>query len=345
MKNFFSASRYKLPMPQAQNNYMENFLNNKTILITGGTGSFGKKFVELVLKHHNPKVIRVFSRDECKQSEMQKQFKDERLRFFIGNIRDKERLKKACEGVDVLVHAAALKQVPSCEYNPFEAIKTNVLGTQNVIDAVIDCGIEKAIMIGTDKAVNPVNLYGATKLCAERLFTQANAYLGGKKTQLAVCRYGNVLASRGSVIPIFKEQKKQAVLTITSSEMTRFWITLDQAVNFVISCFEKMQGGEVFIPKIPSMRIMDLAKAIAPESKIKIIGIRPGEKLNEMLITTEEASHTREFDNCFIVLPQCYFHQRKDIGGKKLADGFSFSSDNNKRWLSIEELKEFTENL
>lgn len=320
---------------------MTSYLENKTILITGGTGSFGKKFVEMVLKEHNPKAIRVFSRDECKQFEMQKQFDDTRLRFFIGDIRDKERLMRACEGIDVLVHAAALKQVPSCEYNPFEAVKTNILGTKNVIDVVIDRGIERAIMLGTDKAVNPVNLYGATKLCAERLFIQGNAYIGEKKSKLSVVRYGNVLASRGSVIPLFQEQKKQGLLTITSPEMTRFWITLEQAVNFVISCFPKMQGGEVFIPKIPSMRLMDLAKAIAPEAKIKVIGVRPGEKINEVLITKEEALRAREFNNCFIVLPECYFHQRKDIGGLRLPANFSFQSDTNQRRLSIEDIKKF----
>ena len=246
-------------------------LINKIILVTGGLGSFGQKFTEILLKKYKPKTIRIFSNDEFSQWEMAEKFNDPRLRFFIGDVRDRDRVYRAMDGVDILVHAAALKQVPIAEYNPIEAIKTNIIGTMNVIDAAIDNEIEKGMFISSDKAVNPINLYGATKLCAEKLFVQANSYIGKRRTKFSCVRYGNVVGSRGSVVPLFLEQKKGGVLTITDKRMTRFWITLEEGVNFVIKCIEKMKGGEVFIPKIPSMRIMDLAEVIAPKAKIKII--------------------------------------------------------------------------
>lgn len=316
-------------------------LDNKTILITGGTGSFGKKFVEIALKYHQPKAIRVFSRDELKQSQMQQEFQDEGIRYFVGDIRDKDRLYRAMNGTDIVVHAAALKQVPSCEYNPMEAIKTNILGTANVIDAAIDNNVEKAIFISTDKAVNPINLYGATKLCAEKLFVQANSYRGEKKTRFSCTRYGNVIGSRGSVVPLFCEQKKNGILTITDERMKRFWITLEQGVNFVINCIGKMKGGEIFVPKIPSMMIVDLAKAIAPEAEITLIGIRPGEKINEVLLTQEEARRSREFDDYFVIEPEHFFWGKEDSdNGKFLADGFQYASDNNSELISKEQIEE-----
>jgi len=315
-------------------------LVNKTILITGGTGSFGKKFVEIALRYHKPKVIRIYSRDELKQSEMAKEFPRSRgVRYFIGDVRDKERLNRAMKGVDIVIHAAALKQVPSCEYNPLETIKTNIIGTANVIEAAIDNDVERAIFVSTDKAVNPVNLYGATKLCAERLFIQGNSYVGEKGTKLSCTRYGNVLGSRGSVVPIFLEQKKQGVITITDKEMTRFWITLEEGVNFVIDCLKRMKGGEIFIPKVPSMKIVDLAEVIAPQAKKKIIGIRPGEKINEILLTDEEAPHTKEFKDYFVIEPQYPFWKSNIRGGKKLSKNFKYTSDNKKQWLAKKDIK------
>jgi len=318
---------------------------NKVILVTGGTGSFGKKFTQIVLKEHNPKAIRIFSRGELKQWEMQKQFNDnEKLRFFIGDVRDKDRLYRAMNGVDIVVHAAALKQVPVCEYNPIEAVKTNIDGTANVVNATIDNGIEKAIAISTDKAVHPINLYGATKLVAEKLFVQANAYAGGKKTKFSCVRYGNVVGSRGSIVPLFLEQKKNGKITITDERMTRFWITLEQGVRLVIDCIERMKGGEIFIPKIPSMKVVDLADAIAPEAKKDIIGIRPGEKINEILLTEEEARHAKEFDSFFIIEPEYpFWNQNNFKEGKPLPDNFRFTSDSNSSWLTKEELKKMIE--
>lgn len=321
-------------------------LDNKTILVTGGTGSFGQKFTEIVLKKYKPKAIRIFSRGEFLQWEMARKFNDPRLRLFIGNVRDKERLYRAMIGADIVAHAAALKQVPAAEYNPIEAIRTNIMGTANVIDAAIDNQVEKVIFISTDKAVNPINLYGATKLCAEKLFVQANSYVGGGGTGFSCSRYGNVVGSRGSVIPLFLEQNGEGALTVTDRRMTRFWITLDQGVNFVINCIEKMKGGEVFIPKIPSLRIMDLVKAIGPEVKIKITGIRPGEKINEVLLTPEEARHSKEFDKYFVIEPEHPFWKRDNLqGGKLLPDGFRYSSDANKDWVTEKEIKKFIEIL
>lgn len=260
-----------------------DFLKGKTILVTGGTGSFGKMFVKTVLANHAAKKVIVFSRDELKQFEMQKEVHDPRIRFFIGDVRDSERLHRAFHGVDYVVHAAALKQVPACEYNPMEAVKTNVLGAQNIINAAIDNSVKKVIALSTDKAANPVNLYGATKLCSDKLFIAGNAYSGDVDTHFAVVRYGNVMGSRGSVIPVFLEQRKTGTVTITDKRMTRFWITLDKGVQFVLSSLEMMKGGELFIPKIPSMGMLELANAIAPGCKHKITGIRPGEKLHEVL--------------------------------------------------------------
>ncbi|UCB56929.1 MAG: UDP-N-acetylglucosamine 4,6-dehydratase (inverting) [Candidatus Omnitrophota bacterium] len=318
-------------------------LEGKTILLTGGTGSFGQKFTEIILKKYNPEVIRIFSRDELKQWEMEKKFgSDERLRFFIGDVRDKERLERAMDGADIVVHAAALKQVPLCEYNPFEAVKTNILGAQNVIQAAIDHNIEKVLAISSDKAVNPVNLYGATKMCMEKLFTAANAYVGKhRQTRMSCARYGNVVGSRGSIIPLIKQQKLQGEITITDERMTRFWITLDQGVEFVITCIDVMQGGEIFVPKIPSMKITDLVHALAPECKVKFIGIRPGEKIHECLLTENEVRHSLELDGFFLVQPEHEFRQVKNYkGGKALPSGFRYTSDKNEDWLTTEKLKE-----
>jgi UDP-N-acetylglucosamine 4,6-dehydratase (inverting) len=323
------------------------FLSDKVILLTGGTGSFGQKFTEIVLREHNPKAIRIFSRGELLQHEMRLKFNDdERLRFFIGDVRDRDRLYRAMNGVDVVVHAAALKQVPTAEYNPIEAVRTNIDGAINVIDAAIDNGVAKIMAISTDKAVHPVNLYGATKLVMERIFTQANVYAGARERKFSCVRYGNIVGSRGSVIPLFLEQRKGGKITITDEKMTRFWITLEQGVRFVIECIERMQGGEVFVPKIPSMKITDLADVIAPRAKKEVIGIRPGEKVNEILLTEEEARHAREFDDYFVIEPEYPFWGKDDVkGGKLLPEGFRYTSDNNNWWLSKDELKRVVEEL
>lgn len=319
-------------------------MHDMSILVTGGTGSFGRKFVEIVLKNFNPRRLIVFSRDELKQHEMRQVFGDQPgspLRYFIGDVRDKERLNRALVGVDMVIHAAALKQVPACEYNPFEAVKTNILGAQNIIEAAIDKGVRKVIAISTDKAVNPVNLYGATKLCAEKMFVQANAYSGATGTRFSVCRYGNVVGSRGSVIPLFVQQRKKGVVTITDRRMTRFWLTLDQGVRFVLKCLEVMQGGEIFVPKIPSMNIMDLAEAVAPGCRCDFIGIRPGEKLHEVLISEEEAYHTLDVGEMYVVRPLYAWWQTQNWSeGTPLPDGFHYASNNNDRWLGVDELRE-----
>lgn len=312
-----------------------------SVLITGGTGSFGKTFTGIMLKKYKPKVLRIFSRDELKQHEMRLEGHDAPcLRYFIGDVRDKNRLERAVQGVDIIVHAAALKQVPACEYNPFEAVKTNILGAQNVIEAAIDNGVEKVMALSTDKAVNPINLYGATKLCAEKIFIQANSYVGTGPTRLSCARYGNVLGSRGSVVPLFKKQKESGQLTITDRKMTRFWITLEQSVEFVIRCIEMMHGGEIFVPKIPSMRIVDLAEAIAPGCQIKEIGIRPGEKVSEVLLIKNEARHSLEFKDFFVIEPEHPWWKKKHRkGGERLPADFEYRSDNNTKWLSKEDLK------
>lgn len=310
------------------------YFDNKTILITGGLGSFGQKFIEIVLKEYNPKSVRIYDNRELAQVEIERKLNDSRIRFLIGDVRDKDRLKRAMNGVDIVVHAAALKHVPICEYNPIEAIKTNIDGAINVIDAAIDCGVEKVMAISTDKAVQPVNLYGATKMVAEKLFVQGNSYTGEKKTIFSCARYGNVVGSSGSVVPLFKEQKEKGELTITDERMTRFWITLDQGVHFVIKCIDVMKGGEIFVPKIPSMKITDLADAIAPQAKKKIIGIRPGEKLHEVLFTTEESRHAKEFERYFIIEPEFAFWSKENHKeGKLISNNFIYSSDKNKQWL------------
>lgn len=320
-------------------------IRDKVILITGGTGSFGQEFAEIALREHNPKAIRIFSRGELLQQEMCLKFKDDpRLRFFIGDVRDRERVYRAMNGVDIVVHAAALKQVPICEYNPIEAVRTNIDGAINVIDAAINNGVEKVVAISTDKAVHPVNLYGATKLVAEKLFIQANTYTGGRETSLSCVRYGNVIGSRGSVIPLFLEQGKSGKITITDERMTRFWITLEQGVHFVIDCIGRMHGGEIFIPRMPSMKITDLADTIDPAAEMAVIGIRPGEKVNEILLTEEEARHAREFDDYFVIEPEHPFWKKEKLeGGKPLPEGFGHTSDNNSWWLTEGELKRMVE--
>ena len=317
--------------------------NEKVVLVTGGTGSFGKKFIEIMLKEYHPAKIIVFSRDELKQYEMRiNGFDDPSIRYFIGDIRDLDRLKRAFKGVDIVVHAAALKQVPACEYNPFEAIKTNILGSQNVIEAALDCGVQKVLAISTDKAVNPVNLYGVTKLGAEKLFIQSNSYAGGHNTRFSCTRYGNVVGSRGSVVPVFLQQRKTGRLTVTDERMTRFWISLDQGVRFVIRCIEQMHGGEVFVPKIPSMSVKDLGAAIAPECEIVYSGIRPGEKLHEVLVSEDEARSTVELDDMFVVQPTgtLWFGKEWEKIGKKLPDGFRYASNTNTDWLDLDGVKE-----
>lgn len=315
--------------------------SNCRVLITGGTGSFGKKFTEIMLREFRPKKLVIYSRDELKQHDMRVSgFKHESLRYFIGDVRDRDRLRRAMNGVDVVVHAAALKQVPACEYNPLEAVKTNVAGAQNIIDAALDAGITKVLALSTDKAVNPVNLYGATKLVSEKLFVQANSYRGEGPTQFSCVRYGNVVGSRGSVIPLFLEQRKTGRLTVTDARMTRFWITLDQGVRFVIRCVEKMKGGEVFVPKIPSMKVTDLATAMAPDGEVEFIGIRPGEKIHEVLLSEDEARHSLDVDGMYVIKPAyMWWNDSNWTGGAPMPDGFRYVSNENSQWLSLEELR------
>lgn len=325
--------------------------NDKTILITGGTGSFGKKCTEMLLKKYKPKKVIIFSRDELKQFEMAQTFSDSEypiIRYFIGDVRDKERLSRAFHGVDYVIHAAAIKQVPAAEYNPFEAVKTNILGAENIINVAIDQGVKKVIALSTDKAANPVNLYGATKLCSDKLFIAGNSYVGKDDTVFSVVRYGNVVGSRGSVIPFFIKQRETGVLTITDQRMTRFWITLEQGVNFVLDCLDSMVGGELFVPKIPSMNIMDLAKTIAPECKIEIIGIRPGEKLHELMITKDDVRRTLEFNDHYIIQPDFRFFARRFVndGGRPIQDdNFEYSSETNPWRLTPEELEKMIASL
>lgn len=317
----------------------------KSILITGGTGSFGNAFITTILQHH-PEVERVIvlSRDEFKQFEMSNKspFKNNpKLRFFVGDVRDKERLYRAFDGVDVIIHAAALKQVPSCEYNPFEAIKTNILGAQNVIDAAIDRRVKRVIALSTDKACAPVNLYGATKLCSDKLFIAGNVYAGSHDTRFSVVRYGNVAGSRGSVIPYFQELLAAGIkeLPITDFRMTRFWLQLEQAVDMVIMALRGMQGGELFVKKIPSMRVVDLAQALAPELALREVGIRPGEKIHEMMITREDAQYTTEFDSYYVIKPAFDIGGGKIVGGREVDSDFEYHSGNNTEWLSIEQMQ------
>ncbi len=320
-------------------------LNNKTILVTGGTGSFGHHFTEYVLKHYQPRKIIIYSRDEFKQFQMRNRYGeyDDILRFFIGDVRDKERMQRAMNGVDYVIHAAALKQVPACEYNPIEAIKTNVNGACNVIDAALDAGVEKVVALSTDKAVNPINLYGGTKLVSDKLFTAANAYSGENGTTFSVVRYGNVAGSRGSVIPFFQSiiDRGEKKLPITDHRMTRFWISLEQGVELVIKALEEARGGETFISKIPSFKITDLAEAMLPGCEKPEVGIREGEKLHEIMVTREDSLHTYEYDKHFIIFPHYdWWNTEKLIpGGKPVAPEFEYSSGNNTEWLSVEELR------
>jgi UDP-N-acetylglucosamine 4,6-dehydratase len=321
-------------------------LNNKTILITGGTGSFGKKATEIILKRYKPKKLIIFSRDELKQFDMAQQFKElEGVRYFIGDVRDKERLQRAFHKVDYVIHAAALKQVTAAEYNPFEAVKTNIIGAENVINVAIDQGVKKIIALSTDKAANPINLYGSTKLCSDKLFIAGNSYVGRDHSIFSVVRYGNVVGSRGSVIPFFLKQKEKGVFPITDSRMTRFWITPEQGVDFVLNCLEQMVGGELFVPKIPSMNIMDLAKAIDPECKTEIVGVRPGEKLHEIMVTRDDARRTLEYDDHYVVQPDFEYwgHRCKEKGGKKVTEDFEYNSSTNPWFLTITEMMEMIE--
>jgi UDP-N-acetylglucosamine 4,6-dehydratase/5-epimerase len=313
-------------------------LNGKTILLTGGTGSFGSAFLERVTSSWPDAVVRVYSRDELKQSELRSRFGERQVRYLIGDVRDRSRMTRAVEGADIIVHAAAMKQVEACEYNPFEAVRTNVLGAQHVVDAAIDARVPRVVALSTDKAVNPVNLYGATKLCQEKIIVQGNAYASQRETRLACVRYGNVVGSRGSVVPVFRQQiARDGRITITDDRMTRFWIMLPQAVDLVLYALANMRGGEVFIPKIPSMRVTDLAEAIAPGVPRETIGIRPGEKLHELLITGDESRHTIDAGEVYVVLPEHPWWDAKETygDGNPVPDGFVYGSDTNDVWLTV----------
>jgi UDP-N-acetylglucosamine 4,6-dehydratase len=315
--------------------------DGRSVLVTGGTGSFGKRFIKTVLKHNDPKRVIVFSRDELKQYEMQQLYPNEpRLRFFIGDVRDYQRLYRAFHDVNFVVHAAALKQVPAAEYNPFEAVKTNVHGAQNVIEAAIEQGVEKVIALSTDKACSPINLYGATKLVSDKLFVSGNAYAGGTKTRFAVVRYGNVVGSRGSVVPFFKKLAPSGVLPITDERMTRFWITLEQGVRFVMDSLVRMRGGELFVPKIPSMKVIDLACAMAPEARLEIVGIRPGEKLHEEMISGADSRRTLDMGDYYLIQPEMEWWHEEKLAGVPVLDGFSYASDTNDQWLTVDQLHE-----
>lgn len=322
-------------------------LDNKTLLVTGGTGSFGHCFTKYVLEHYNPKKIIIYSRDEYKQFVMSNEpvYKEHaaQMRFFIGDVRDGARLERAMEGVDYVIHAAALKQVPACEYNPVEAIKTNVTGAENVINASLNCGVKRVVALSTDKAVNPVNLYGATKMVSDKLFIAANAYSGSKDINFSIVRYGNVAGSRGSIIPFFKKliDQREKELPVTDYRMTRFWISLPQGVELVLKALTEAKGGETFISKIPSFHVKDLAEAMCPGIATREVGIRPGEKLDEIMVTVEDAPFTYEYDKHFIVYPQVVYNDNQvpDLSGKKVAEGFSYSSGNNTEWMSVEEIR------
>lgn len=328
-------------------------LNNKTILITGGTGSFGHQFVSYVLEHYEPKKVIIYSRDEYKQFVMQNEYKNHpqagKLRFFIGDVRDKDRLYRAFDGVDYVVHAAALKQVPACEYNPMEAVKTNINGAMNVVDAALDCGVKRVVALSTDKSVNPINLYGGTKLVSDKLFIAANAYAGYKDVNFSVVRYGNVAGSRGSVIPFFRNiiENGGTALPITDYRMTRFWISLEEGVQLVIKALKEAKGGETFISKIPSFKITDLAQAMLPECEMPEVGIREGEKLHEVMVTREDSMMTYEYDKHYVIYPHYTWWSEDRImpGGKKVEQGFEYSSGSNTEWLGVEELKELLKNV
>ena len=318
--------------------------DGKVVLITGGTGSFGKKCTEILLERYKPKKLIVFSRDEFKQYEMSLVFSPSRyacMRYFLGDVRDKERLYRAFHHVDYVIHAAALKQVPAAEYNPTECIKTNIYGAQNVINVAADRGVKRVIALSTDKAANPINLYGATKLCSDKLFVAANAFVSSDVTRFSVVRYGNVVGSRGSVVPLFMEQRRTGTLTVTDPRMTRFWITLEQGVEFVLGCFGRMIGGEIFVPKLPSTGIMELAGAVGPDCEIKTVGIRPGEKIHEVMVTRDDARMTREFDDHYLIVPdnEYIFHRFKDNGGRPVPEDFEYNSGTNPWMLGVEELR------
>jgi len=322
-------------------------INGKSVLVTGATGSCGKRFIRYLLDQHDPKRLAIFSRDELKQFEMQQDYNDPRLRYFLGDVRDKERLYRAFDGVDTVIHAAAMKQVPAAEYNPMEAIKTNIIGAENVINVCIDQEVKHVLALSTDKAANPANLYGATKLCSDKLFIAANALSGRHRTHFSVVRYGNVIGSRGSVIPFFMKMMKTGTLPITDECMTRFWITLSQGIEFVMNSLETMKGGEIFIPKIPSMNIMDIAKAVAPECETKQIGIRPGEKLHEIMITVDDAMNTAEFNDHFVIQPAAEWWDQdaylSETGSRRVADDFQYSSDRNTDWMDVQTLCDLLE--
>jgi len=325
-------------------------LDNMKILITGGTGSFGNKFTEILFKKYKPNKVIIFSRDELKQFEMSHKFssKDYPINYFIGDIRDKDRLYRAFDGIDYVIHAAAMKQVPASERNPFEAVKTNVLGAENIINAAIDQGVKRVISLSTDKAVNPINLYGATKLCSDKLFIAGNSYSGASGTRFSIVRYGNVIGSRGSVIPFFLKMKETGVIPITDPRMTRFWVKMEACVNFVFRCLEMSNGGELFVPKIPSMNVVDLAKAIAPNCEHEIVGIRPGEKIHEILITESDSRHALEYDDFFIVEPEFrWWSNEKCIGNgaKSVPEDFVYASNLNDKWLSVDEIREIVKEL
>lgn len=321
------------------------FWEGKSVLVTGGTGSFGHMFTRVMLEHTRPARLIIFSRDELKQHQMRQLFPDDTddapspVRYFIGDVRDQSRLHRAMQGVDVVVHAAALKQVPACEYNPIEAVLTNVMGSRNVVEAALDAKVERVMLVSTDKAVSPANLYGATKLVAEKLFVHANAYSGGKPPMFSCVRYGNVLGSRGSVVPLFLNYRGRGTVPVTDPRMTRFWVSLEQVIHFVARCIQQMEGGEVFVPKIPSMSIVDLAKAIVPECEHEYVGIRPGEKLSEVLVSEDEARHALELDDMFVIYPPSARVNGHWPGARPLPDGFSYASHTNADWLSVEELR------
>jgi len=316
-------------------------VQDKSVVITGGTGSFGQAMTEYLLASCKPRRVIIFSRDELKQYEMEQRFPDERMRFFLGDVRDSERLKRAFDRVDVVIHAAALKQVPAAEYNPFECIKTNVIGAQNVIEAALSTGVERVIALSTDKAASPVNLYGASKLCSDKLFIAGNAYAGGRGPRIAVVRYGNVVGSRGSVVPLFRKLAKTGRLTITDPRMTRFLITIQQGVRFVMDCLQRMRGGELFVPKIPSADIMTIAEAVAPGCETEIVGIRNGEKLHELMITEDDSRHTLDLDAFYMITPQfAWWDAGTYVGGKSVPEGFSYCSDTNPHRLTVEEVRD-----
>jgi UDP-N-acetylglucosamine 4,6-dehydratase/5-epimerase len=315
-------------------------LSNKSVLVTGGTGSFGKSMVKKLLQDDQVRKVIVYSRDELKQFEMRSIFNSSKLRYFLGDVRDLQRLKQATDDVDVIIHAAAIKQIPAAEYNPMEAIKTNINGAENVITAAIDNGVQKVVALSTDKAANPANLYGATKLCSDKLMVAGNVLAGKHQTRFSVVRYGNVLGSRGSVIPFFKEQKKAGVIPITDIRMTRFWLTIDEGVNFVLDRLSQMQGGEIFVPKIPSFKVVDVAQVVAPNVPIDIIGIRPGEKLHEVMITEDDSLFTFEFKDFYAILPPFLLENEHYLAqGSKVKPGFYFSSENNEMWHTHESFK------